>query len=86
MDDGNEGDSNNIRLRSSNGGAQVPMDDKHGFIFITNQKGNVFIEINNEGNVDIHSTNSFSVASDADINFHAKGDFNVHAEGDINRI
>lgn len=83
MDDGNEGDSQNIRLRT-NGGAQILMDDKHGFIFITNQKGNVFIEINNEGNVDIHSTNSFSVASDADINFHAKGDFNVHAEGDIN--
>jgi hypothetical protein len=83
MDDGNEGDSQGIRIRT-NGGAQILMDDKHGFIFITNQKGNVFIEINNEGNVDIHSTNSFSVASDADINFHAKGDFNVHAEGDIN--
>ena len=83
MDDGNEGDSQNIRIKT-NGGATILMDDQHGFIFITNQKGNVFVEISGEGNVDIHSTNSFSVASDADINFHAKGDINLHAENNIN--
>ena len=76
MDDGDSaGDSKNIRLRTK-AGAQVLMDDTTGIVFIMNQKGNAYIEMDADGRIDVYSQK--------DISYHAEGDFNLHAKGNIN--
>jgi len=77
MDDGTAEDalSRNIRIRSR-GGAQILIDDTNEFVFITNHKGNAWIEIDADGRIDVYSQN--------DISYHSEGDFNVHAKGRIN--
>lgn len=77
LDDGFAEDdiSNNIRLRTSNGG-QILMDDNHGFIYIINQNGSAWMELNRNGDIDIFSGGS--------INIHTVGNFNVHSDGSIN--
>lgn len=84
MDDGAEnGDSRNIRLRS-NGGAQILLDDTNEMIFITNHKGNAWVEIDADGRIDVYSQSTISMRSDGDFNIHTKSNFNVQAEAGIN--
>lgn len=76
MDDGDDEEaSKNIRLRTRSG-AQILMDDSNGFIFVTTQTGDAWIEMNNVGQIDVYSK--------AGINMHTEGDYNVHAKGSIN--
>ena len=76
MDDGDDqGNSQNIRLRTK-GGAQVLMDDTTQIVFITNHNGNAYIEMDADGRIDVYSQK--------DISYHAEGDFNLHAKGNIN--
>ena len=76
MDDGDDKNaSNNIRLRTK-GGAQILMDDSNGFIFITNQQGSAWVEMDIAGHIDVYSQSG--------INMHTEGDYNVHAKGSIN--
>lgn len=85
MDDGaaDGSGSQNIRIKTP-GGGQILIDDSTGIIFITNQSGSTHIEMNAEGQIDIFSENSFSVASGQDINFHAQGNINMQADQGIN--
>lgn len=77
LDDGfGEDDLNNqIRIRTS-GGAQILIDDNNGFIYIINQNGSGWMEINRNGDFDIFSGGS--------VNIHTTGNFNVHSDGAIN--
>lgn len=77
MDDGSEGDqiSNLIRLRTG-GAAQILMDDRNGYIYIINQNGSGWLEINRNGD--------FNIFSGGSVNIHANGSFNVHANANIN--
>ena len=77
MDDGSleDGDSLNIRLRTA-GGAQILMDDTNGLTYIINREGNVWIEMNRNGDLDIYAASS--------INYHTEGDFNMHVGGSFN--
>lgn len=76
MDDGDiQKNSKNIRIRTK-GGAQVLMDDTNQIVFITNHKGNAYIEMDADGKIDVYSQN--------DISYHCEGDFNLHAKGNIN--
>jgi len=76
MDDGTDKNaSNNIRLRTKSG-AQLLMDDSNGFIFLTTQNGDAWIEMNASGHIDVYSKSG--------INMHTEGDYNVHAKGSIN--
>jgi hypothetical protein len=77
LDDGTFEDdtSNNIRIRTARG-AQILMDDNHGFIYIINQNGSAWMELNRNGDIDIFSGGS--------INIHTAGNFNVHSDGSIN--
>ena len=84
MDDGDtEGENKQIRLRTR-GGAQILMDDTNGFVFISNQKGNAWIEMSADGKIDMYSSNSVSVHAEEDFNVHAKGNINLEAEQGIN--
>jgi hypothetical protein len=77
LDDGSLEDSTGLgaRIRTA-GGAQILMDDTNGFTYIINREGNVWIEMNRLGDLDIYAAKS--------INYHTEGDFNVHCGGDFN--
>jgi len=75
--------SRNIRLRSR-GGAEILIDDTNSFIFVTNHKGNAWIEIDEDGRVDVYAKNSISMHTENDFNVHAKGDINMQADKGIN--
>ena len=76
MDDGDSGgNSQNIRIRTKNG-AQLLIDDTTEIVFIQNQKGSAYIEMDADGKIDVYSQ--------SDISYHSEGDFNVHAKGNIN--
>tara|TARA_B110000037_G_scaffold17508_2_gene18139 strand:+ start:1904 stop:3112 length:1209 start_codon:yes stop_codon:yes gene_type:complete len=84
LDDGDEtGASKNIRLRTKDG-AQILLDDSKGFIFVTTQSGDAWIEMNNEGKVDIYSKGGVNVHTEGDYNVHAKGSINMQAEQGVN--
>ena len=77
MDDGSleDGDSLSMRMRTA-GGAQILMDDTNGMTYINNREGNVWIEMNRNGDLDIYAASS--------INYHTQGDFNLHCGGSFN--
>lgn len=77
LDDGFAEDdiNNSIRIRTGRG-AQILMDDNHGFVYIINQNGSAWMEFNRNGDIDIFSGGS--------INIHTAGNFNVHSDGSIN--
>ena len=84
MDDGDVlGKSQNIRLRTK-GGAQILMDDSNGFIFVTTQNGDAWIEMDKEGQVDVYSKGGISFHTEGDYNVHSKGSINMQAEMGVN--
>lgn len=76
LDDGDRnGENRLVRLRSGDG-QQIVMNDSAGFIYIVNNNGTAWVEITNDGKVDIFATDSIS--------FNTKKDFNLNAEGNVN--
>lgn len=80
MDDRQE----NCRMRfRTTGGHQIILDDTNERIYISTAKGKTWIEIDEQGGIDIFSEQDFSVRSDGDINFTTKKAFRVSAETGI---
>ena len=76
MDDSK--DNCRIRIRSSCG-HQIIMDDTNERIYINTAEGNSWIELDQNGTIDIYSKKTFSISSDEDINFHAKKSIRLNA-------
>ena len=68
-------DSRMIRLRTA-GGSQILLDDTEGFVYIINKKGNSWFELNQNGDVYIHSEGTIAM--------RAKGNFDLRADKNIN--
>ena len=84
MDDGDVyGDNNLVRLRTA-GGHTILMHDTENIIYISNKKGNAWIELTPDGAVNVYNTKSFSLRSEANINLHADANVNIHAGDSIN--
>jgi hypothetical protein len=84
MDDGDiEGNNALFRLRTAKG-HQIMMNDSENFFYITHANGQTWIELGQEGTVDIFSTNSVNVRTRGTINLHADKDINMFAGGNIN--
>jgi len=84
LDDGQEdGPSRNIRIKTKQG-AQILLDDTHGFINIINQNGSSWIEIDSEGRIDMYSKAGVSISTEGDYNVHAKGHINMQADQGVN--
>lgn len=85
MDDGHPetANSNNIRIRTR-GGAQILIDDSHGFIHINNKRGTAWVEIDDAGRMDFYSQAGVSIHTEGDYNVHAKGNINMQAEQGVN--
>jgi len=84
MDDGDiEGNNSLFRLRTAKG-HQIMMNDSENFFYIVHANGQTWIELGQEGTVDIFSTNSVNVRTRGTINLHADKDINMFAGGNIN--
>lgn len=74
-----EGLNNLIRIRSGQGG-QFLINDSAGIVYVINQAGTSWIQMDANGNVDVYAQGDISMHSEGDFNVHAGGDFNVEAE------
>jgi len=84
MDDGDVyGDNDLVRLRTA-GGHTILMHDTENIIYITNKKGNAWIELTPTGAINVYGAKSYSLRSEADINLHASANVNIHAGDSIN--
>jgi len=80
LDDGDvDGNSNQIRLRTSTG-HQLLLNDSEGVIYVGNSDGSCWIELSNEGTMDVYAQDSINFRS-KNINFHADENIKMHAKG-----
>lgn len=80
LDDGDiNGDSNQIRLRTSTG-HQILMNDTEGVIYVGNSTGTAWIELGATGAMDVYAADSINFRS-ANINFHADQNIKFHSKG-----
>lgn len=83
MDDGDiDATDNLIRIRTSLG-HQITMSDDGNFFYILHANGQTWIELGQEGTVDVFATNSVNVRTQGTINLHADKDINMFAGGKI---
>jgi hypothetical protein len=84
MDDGNlAGNDNLIRIRTSKG-HQITMSDDGNCFYICHANGQAWIELGQEGTLDVYSTNSINMRTEGTINLHADADVNIFAGGQMN--
>jgi hypothetical protein len=78
MDDGDyDGQNRNIRLRTGTG-HQILLNDTDGIIYIGNATGSTWVEMTNEGQIDVFSKQDVSVHTEGNMNFLA--DKNIHIQ------
>jgi hypothetical protein len=84
MDDGDlNGNDNLIRIRTAKG-HQITMSDDGDCFYICHANGQAWIEMGQEGTLDVYTTNSVNLRSQGTINLHADEDINMFAGGKIN--
>jgi hypothetical protein len=84
MDDGTlTGNDSLVRIRTSKG-HQITMSDDGNCFYITHANGQTWIELGQEGTVDVFATNSVNVRTQGTINLHADEDINMFAGKKIN--
>jgi hypothetical protein len=84
MDDGDlQGQDNLIRIRTSKG-HQITMSDDGNCFYICHANGQAWIEMGQEGTLDVYTTNSVNLRSQGTINLHADEDINMFAGREIN--
>lgn len=84
MDDGDlQGNDNLIRIRTSKG-HQITMSDDGNCFYICHANGQAWIEMGQEGTLDVYTTNSVNIRTQGTINLHADEDINMYAGGKFN--
>jgi hypothetical protein len=84
MDDGAvDGSDNLIRIRSSKG-HQITMSDDGNCFYICHANGQVWLELGQEGTLDVYSTNSINLRTAGTLNLHADKDVNIYAGENLN--
>ena len=71
-----------MRFRTTTG-HQIVLDDTNERIYISTAEGNNWIEMDQNGNIDIHSERRISIHAAKDINFSTDETFRVHAKKGI---
>lgn len=77
-------DFQSMRFRTS-AGSQIYFNDSSNepYIYISTAKGNVWLELSDDGNLHIFSEGSLNIHSREDINFTADRDVNIDAQRDL---
>lgn len=84
MDDGDlEGKDNLIRIRTAKG-HQITMSDDGNCFYICHANGQTWVELGEEGTLDVYATNSINLRTSGTLNFHADQDINMFAGKKIN--
>jgi hypothetical protein len=84
MDDGDlKGNDNLIRIRTSKG-HQITMSDDGNCFYICHANGQAWIELGQEGTLDVYTTNSINLRTEGTLNLHADKDINMYAGGNLN--
>jgi hypothetical protein len=84
MDDGDlKGQDNLVRIRTSKG-HQITLSDDGNCLYICHANGQAWIELGQEGTLDVFTTNSVNIRTNGTINLHADEDINMFAGGKIN--
>lgn len=81
LDDG-EG-SEMIRIRTKSG-AQVLISETEGHIYMITRDGNAWMELNNDGHLDVYAGLNINLRAEANVNIHGDKDVNIEAGGNIN--
>ena len=80
LDDGDiDGNSNQIRLRTSTG-HQILLNDSEGVIYVGNGEGTAWIELGSQGTMDVYALDSINFRS-KNLNFHADENIKFHSKG-----
>jgi len=83
MDDGNlSGKDTLVRIRTAKG-HQITMSDDGNCFYICHANGQSWIELGQNGTIDLYSTNSVNVRTQGTLNLHADKDINMYAGGSI---
>lgn len=64
-------------------GAQVRLDETHGFVYMINRDGTSWVQMDENGNIDIFGAGSISMRAQTDINFRADRNVNIEAGQNI---
>lgn len=60
-------------------GAQIKLDETHGFVYIINRDGTAWVQLDQYGNIDIFSAGSISARAQKDFNIRADRNVNIEA-------
>lgn len=71
-----------VRLRTTSG-HQIIMDDTNERIYVATAKGNNWIEMDQDGNIDIFTTNKVNIRANKDINLTSDETIRMHAKKGI---
>jgi hypothetical protein len=74
-----------IRFRTTSG-HQILLDDTNERIYISTARGNNWIELDQDGNVDIFSANKVNIHAEKDINFTSDETIRMHAKKGIHLV
>lgn len=80
MDDGEGSEYIGLKTRS---GASLRLDETNGIVYVINKKGTAWLQLDDDGNVDIFSAKSISLRAMEDINLRADRDLVFEAGNDI---
>lgn len=80
MDDANQ---KHIRLRTLNG-SQILLDDTNNTVYVTNSTATGWVEITNQGKIEVWGADSISMRTEKDVNVRADRDINFEAGRNIN--
>jgi hypothetical protein len=84
MDDGDvDGNNNLVRIRTAKG-HQITMSDDGNAFYICHANGQTWVELGQEGTLDVFSTNSINLRTQGTLNFHADQDINMYAGKNLN--
>jgi hypothetical protein len=83
MDDGDlSGKDTLVRIRTAKG-HQITMSDDGNCFYICHANGQSWVELGQNGTIDLYSTNSVNVRTQGTLNLHADKDINMYAGGSI---
>lgn len=80
MDDGTSSEYVQFATKS---GAQIKIDETNGMIFLINRDGTSWIQMDQNGNIDIFGASNISMRSQKDLNFRADRNINFEAGQNI---
>jgi len=86
MDDGDiAGNNALVRIRTAKG-HQITLSDDGNCLYICHANGQAWIELGQEGTLDVYTTNSINLRTEGTLNLHADKDININAGGNLTML